>query len=88
MLMPERSETFGSSGYRFGFNGQERDDEVSGAGKSYTAEFWQYDSRLGRRFNRDPRPNPSISVYACFANNPIFYTDPEGDSVRYNKFKT
>ena len=52
-----------------------KDNEVSGEGNSYTAEFWQYDSRLGRRFNLDPKPNPSTSEYACFNNNPIFYTD-------------
>ena len=53
-----------------------------------TAEFWQYDARLGRRFNQDPKPNPSISYYACFANNPIWYNDPHGDSieVKYGGF--
>lgn len=38
-----------SSKYRYGFNGQERDDEIKGAGNSYTAEYWEYDSRTGRR---------------------------------------
>jgi RHS repeat-associated protein len=74
------------SGYRYGFNGQEKDNEVAGSGNSYTAEFWQYDPRLGRRFNIDPKPNPTISVYACFANNPIVFTDPNGDTVKYNSF--
>jgi RHS repeat-associated protein len=81
MLIQERSYTATVEGYRFGFNGQEGDDEVSGSGNSYTAEFWQYDSRLGRRFNRDPKSNPSISVYACFANNPVIFTDPHGDTI-------
>jgi hypothetical protein len=75
-----------TNGYIFGFNSQERDDEVSGTGNSYTAEFWQYDPRLGRRFNIDPKPNESISSYACFANNPIWYCDPDGDTVRYGGF--
>ena len=71
------------SGYRFGFNGQEKDDEIFGSsGTSYTAEFWQYDSRLGRRWNLDPKPNPSISRYAAFAGNPILYSDVKGDTVR------
>jgi len=43
--------------YSYGFQAQEWDDEVSGSGKSYTAEFWQYDSRLGRRWNLDPKPH-------------------------------
>jgi hypothetical protein len=40
-----------------------------------------YDGRLGRRWNQDPKPNPSISNYACFANNPIFFSDPFGDTT-------
>ena len=67
--------------YRFHFNGQEADNEVAGSGNSYTAEFWQYDSRLGRRWNVDPKPVPAISGYACFGNNPIWYKDELGDSI-------
>ncbi|MDQ3073858.1 MAG: hypothetical protein M3Q97_11415 [Bacteroidota bacterium] len=58
----------------------ERDDEVKGSGNSYTAEFWQYDARLGRRWNLDPVTQFSISNYACFANNPIYFSDPNGDT--------
>ena len=35
-------------GYRHFFNGQEADNEVLGDGVSLSAEFWQYDSRLGK----------------------------------------
>ncbi|MCZ2129320.1 MAG: hypothetical protein LC109_03535, partial [Bacteroidia bacterium] len=64
--------------FAYGLNGQEKEDDVfEGA---YSAEFWMYDSRLGRRWNNDPRPNPSVSVYACFGNNPIWFTDVAGDS--------
>jgi RHS repeat-associated protein len=75
--------------YRYGFNGQEKDDEVAGAGNSYTAMFWQYDSRLGRRWNLDPKPNSSVSQYAAFANNPIWFSDPLGDTVlnKYEDYK-
>ena len=55
--------------YSYGFNGQEKDDEIAGEGNSYTAEFWQYDSRLGRRWNIDPVVKYHESPYACFANN-------------------
>jgi len=66
--------------YRFGFNGQELDNEVTGVtGSHYTAEFWEYDSRLGRRWNLDPKPQISISDYACFGNSPIWYSDILGD---------
>ena len=65
--------------YRYGFGGQEMDNEINGVtGSSYTAEFWQYDSRLGRRWNRDPITYPWQSTYAVFNNNPIVYTDPLG----------
>lgn len=42
-----------------------------------------YDTRLARRWNQDPKPNPSISNYATFANNPIRYTDPLGDTTHF-----
>lgn len=77
--MSDRSSN--SSSYRYGFGGQEKGDEVAGEGNSYTAEFWQYDPRLGRRWNRDPKPNPSISEYATFANNPIWNSDFKGDTI-------
>jgi RHS repeat-associated protein len=81
MTMPGRN--FSSNEFRYGFNGMEKDDEISGTGNNYTAEFWQYDSRLGRRWNQDPKPNPSISNYATFANNPILFADPLGDTIRF-----
>ncbi len=59
----------------------EKDNEVSGDGNSNTSEYWQYDGRLGRRWNVDSKPNPSISQYACFANNPIIFADPKGDTL-------
>jgi hypothetical protein len=76
--MPGRNYT--SSSYRYGFNGQEKDDEVSGSGNSYTAEFWQYDSRLGRRWNVDPMfsAKPWMSPYHAFSNKPILNIDPNG----------
>ena len=79
---PKNLRQFNLASARVGFNGQEKDDEVSGSGNSNTAEFWQYDTRLGRRFNLDPKPNASISSYACFANNPIWFSDPNGDTLR------
>jgi hypothetical protein len=66
------------SGHRFHFNGQEADNEVAGSGNSYTAEFWQYDSRLGRRWNVDPITYPWQSSYAVFNNCPITLTDING----------
>ena len=68
-------------GYRYFLNGQEADNEVLGEGASFSAEFWQYDSRLGRRWNVDPVFKEYESPYACFAGNPVWFADPNGDSV-------
>ncbi|MBS1749437.1 MAG: hypothetical protein JST63_06015, partial [Bacteroidetes bacterium] len=80
MGMPARTFSMGGSGrYRYGFNSQERSTEIGE--DSYNAEYWQYDSRIGRRWNLDPKPNVGISSYSAFANNPIFYCDPLGDTT-------
>jgi RHS repeat-associated protein len=75
---PLPGRTWNAEAYRFGFNNQERDNEVAGNGNSYTAEYWQYDNRLGRRWNVDPVVKVWESPYAAFANNPIVFTDPSG----------
>ncbi|MBI4945933.1 MAG: hypothetical protein HY840_05985 [Bacteroidetes bacterium] len=86
MLMPGRN--YSSNSYRYGFNGQEKVDEINGSsGSHYTAEYWEYDARLGRRWNQDPKPNAFISDYACFLNNPIWFSDPFGDEVEYESRK-
>ncbi|MBK7309681.1 MAG: hypothetical protein KBG47_11860 [Bacteroidia bacterium] len=71
--------------YRYSFNGQEKDDEVSGNGNSYTATHWQYDPRLGRRWNTDVVRKPWLSDYCTFSNNPIIMMDPHGDDDYFNK---
>ena len=68
--------------YRYGFNTQEKVDEISGRGNHFTAMFWEYDTRNGRRWNQDPKPNASISNYTAFANNPICYADHMGDTIK------
>ncbi len=67
-----------SNGYKYGFGGQMKDNEISGNGNSYSAEFWQYDSRLGKRWNIDPFSFDWQSPYSCFNNNPIYFADPLG----------
>jgi hypothetical protein len=73
--------TYNAGNYRYGFNGQEMDNEIMGPGNSYNAEFWQYDSRVGRRWNLDVRPTVGVSQYSAFANNPIRFSDPFGDTT-------
>lgn len=53
-----------STAYRYGMNGQEKDDEI--AQGIYTAMYWEYDIRIGRRWNLDPKPFVGISYYSCF----------------------
>jgi hypothetical protein len=66
-------------GYRFGYNGQEKVDEIAGAGNHNTAEFWEYDTRLARRWNRDPVTHEWESSYSTFGGNPIRNNDINGD---------
>ena len=76
--MPGRQVNSGD--YRYGFNSQEKVDEIAGAGNHNTAEFGELDTRLGRRWNEDPKPNPSVSNYAVFGNNPIYQYDLKLDT--------
>jgi len=78
MGMPGREYSNGNE-YRYGQNGQEKSSEINK--NSYTAEFWQYDARIVRRWNVDPKPNVSLSPYNCFGGNPIWMSDPFGDTT-------
>ena len=84
--MPGRKFTQGGSGYRYGFNGQEKSDDVTAG--NYTAMYWEYDSRTGRRWNVDPIVKDWESPYLCFSGNPIYYADPNGMDPEDPKGKT
>jgi GH24 family phage-related lysozyme (muramidase) len=82
MLQPGRQYAESNLGsYRYGFNGQEKTDEIAGTGNHTTAEFWEYDSRIGRRWNLDLKPSVGISRYAALDDNPNLQSDPLGDSA-------
>jgi RHS repeat-associated protein len=84
--MPGRKYLAGNSAqYRYGFNGQEKSTEI--AEGLTTAEFWEYDSRIGRRWNLDPKPTMGISEYSTFGNNPLINCDPYGDTIRIKEFR-
>jgi hypothetical protein len=76
--MPGRM--FNTNAYLYGVNGgSEKDDEIANVEGAYsTAEYWELDTRLGRRWNIDPIVKPWESPYAVFGNNPIYYNDPSG----------
>lgn len=44
-----------------------------------TATFWEYDTRLGRRWNIDPVMKPWESPYSVLGGNPILNIDPLGN---------
>ena len=70
-------------GYRYGFNGMEKDDEIKG-GNSYDFGARIYDSRVGRWLALDPLAHiqPFISSYCAFNDNPVYYIDPDGKKVK------
>ena len=70
-----------SGGYRYGFGGHEKDDEVKGDGNHLSFGDFGYDTRLGKRWNIDPliKKMPSWSPYATFACSPIFMADTDGE---------
>ncbi|MFH1320488.1 MAG: RHS repeat-associated core domain-containing protein, partial [Bacteroidota bacterium] len=76
--MPGRN--FSTPGYRFGFNGMEKDDEIKGSGNSYDFGARVYDSRLGRWLSIDPefKRGPQFSPYIYSFNNPILFHDETG----------
>jgi hypothetical protein len=81
MTMPGRKyQANSTSSYRYSMNGQERSSELND--NLYTALFWEYDSRIGRRWNLDPKPTFGISEYATFENNPIVNMDILGDRIK------
>lgn len=67
--------------YRFGFNTQEKTNEIAGVRNHNTAMFWEYDTRLGRRWNLDPVPQVSFSDYSTLKDNPIMMMDWLGNST-------
>ncbi len=72
----------GSDGYGYGHNGQMKVNEIAGIGNHYTAQYWEMDPRVGRRWNLDPKPMFGLSEYSLFNNNPIWYSDILGDKFK------
>ena len=85
MGIKEREWKDSSFKYRYGFNGHEKDDEISGSGNHISFNDYGYDPRTGRRWRTDPafKEYPSISPYAGFGNNPIVFIDPDGKRLYF-----
>ncbi len=79
MVQPGRN---GNSGnYRYGFQGQETDDEFKGTNNSLNFGARMYDPRLGKWLSVDPMGSkyPETSVYAFANNSPIIIVDLGGN---------
>jgi RHS repeat-associated protein len=65
--------------YRFGFNGQEKENEINEGEYDFGARL--YDSRICRWLSLDPLAAefPSSSNYAFAINCPILFYDPDGE---------
>lgn len=74
MTMPGRN--ISSDVYRYGFNGAERDEEISG-GEFYDLGMRPYYPTLGRMIKVDPRAfeYPWQTTYAYHRNNPVTMVD-------------
>jgi RHS repeat-associated protein len=80
-IMPGRS--FGAD-YRFGFQGQEKDDEISGQSGSHLAFTYRiHDARIGRFLSVDPlyKKYPHNSSYAFSENRVVDGIELEGLEV-------
>ncbi|WP_262486423.1 RHS repeat-associated core domain-containing protein [Flavobacterium suncheonense] len=78
--MPNRHGTNIANGYRYGFQGQEMDNEIKGEGNSLNYTFRMHDPRVGRFFAIDPLSNeyPFYSPYQFNGNSPIMSVELEG----------
>ncbi|MBI1267510.1 MAG: hypothetical protein GC193_08785 [Cryomorphaceae bacterium] len=75
-----------SEGYRYGFQGQEKDDEVKGESNSLNYKYRMHDPRLGRFFAVDPLAYdyPWNSPFAFSANRVIDGVELEGKEFLYS----
>lgn len=78
MLVPNRHAS--SAAYRYGFQRQEKDDEIKGEGSSLNYKFRMHDPRVGRFFATDPleKDYPWNSPYAFSENRVIDGVELEG----------
>jgi RHS repeat-associated protein len=76
--------TVSAESYRFGFQGQEKDNEIKGEGNSVNYTYRMHDPRLGRFFAVDPlsRQYPWYSSYQFSGNRVIDAIEFEGKEPR------
>ncbi len=76
--MPGRKFSAAGSGYRYGFNGKEKDNITGEGNLDFGARI--YDSRLGRWLGVDAYTEkyPNVSPYTFCINSPIQFKDVNG----------
>ena len=81
----ESASDFLSNGYTFGFNGKEKNTEVSEGNYDFGARI--YDARIGRFLSVDPlaKKYASWSTYTGLNDNPISLVDPTGMGAEITK---
>jgi RHS repeat-associated protein len=79
-MMQEGRQFVGGMGYRYGFEGIERTNEISGEDNHYQFKYREYDPRIGRFWSVDPltASYPWNSTYAFAENRVIDGIDLEG----------
>jgi len=84
MLLVGRSWSVGSE-YRYGFNGKEQDDEVSGNGNQYDYGFRIYNPKLGKFLSVDPLTSnySYLTPYQFASNSPVSGIDVDGLEFYY-----
>jgi LysM repeat protein len=70
------SKSFNNGQIDLAYNGQRRSTEISA--NAQTADFWEYDGDVGRRWNIDPVIKFSEGAYTCYFSNPIYFADYDG----------
>jgi RHS repeat-associated protein len=77
-LVPNRHGS--SAAYRYGFQGQEKDDELKGEGNSLNYTFRMHDPRVARFFAIDPliKDYPYLTPYQFSSNQPMHTSEFEG----------
>ncbi len=76
--LPNRHES--TNEYRYGFQGQEKDDEIKGEGNSFNYKYRMHDARVGRFFAVDPltAKYPHYTPYSFSGNKVINSIELEG----------
>ncbi|WP_281324080.1 RHS repeat-associated core domain-containing protein [Flavobacterium sp. IMCC34518] len=85
MLVPNPGKVVTPNDYRYGFQGQEEDDELKGEGNSLNYTFRMHDPRVGRFFATDPLEKSYTwnSPYAFSENRVIDAVELEGKEAYF-----